>query len=69
MTLYKVQILPSVIRKDLVKLPVKDVARIMDKIKSLGENPRPYWAMKLSCIEEYKGREGTTGNLQDTLYN
>ena len=59
MALYNVQILPSVIRKDLVKLPSKDVARIMDKIKSLGENPRPYWAIKLSSREEYRGRQGT----------
>ena len=55
---YKVQILPVVIRKDLVKIPRLDVDRIMIKIKSLGDNPRPGWATKLSSREEYRGRQG-----------
>ena len=58
MALYKVQILPSVIRKDLVRVPKQDVRRIMDKIKSLGDNPRPVWSKKLSSREEYRGRQG-----------
>jgi len=55
---YRVQILPSVIRKDLVKIPKQDVRRIMAKIKLLENNPRPAWSKKLSNREEYRGRQG-----------
>lgn len=55
---YRVQILPSVIRKDLVKIPRQDAKRIMNKIKSLEGNPRPAWSKKLSNREEYRGRQG-----------
>jgi mRNA interferase RelE/StbE len=58
MARYKVLILPSVIHKDLVKLPKQDVRRVMDKIKSLERNPRPMWSKKLSSREEYRGRQG-----------
>lgn len=58
MTRYKVQILPSVIRKDLAKIPKRDVQRIMVKIKSLELNPRPAWSKKLSDREEYRARQG-----------
>ena len=56
--LYRVIILPVVIKKDLRKLPKSDVQRIMDKIKSLGSEPRPNWSKKLSSREEYRGRQG-----------
>lgn len=46
------------IRKDLVKLPSADVAKIMQRIKYLGENPRPIWSKKLSGREEYRARQG-----------
>jgi mRNA interferase RelE/StbE len=55
---YKVQILPSVIRKDLSKLPKGDVKKIMAKIQSLALNPRPAWSKKLSGREEYRARQG-----------
>lgn len=55
---YKVLILPSVIRKDLEKIPKKDVERIMHKIRSLKDNPHLVWAKKLSDREEYRGRQG-----------
>jgi mRNA interferase RelE/StbE len=55
---YNVQILPSVIRKDLARLPKHDVQKIMQRIGSLGNNPRPAWAKKLSGREEYRGRQG-----------
>ncbi|HEY4963110.1 MAG TPA: type II toxin-antitoxin system RelE/ParE family toxin [Candidatus Saccharimonadales bacterium] len=55
---YKVLILPVVIRKDSRKIPKLDLKRIMDKINSLGFNPRPTWAIKLSSREEYRGRQG-----------
>lgn len=56
---YSVQILPSVIRKDLAKLPKDDVRKVMERIKSLGENPRPTWSKKLSGREEYRARQGS----------
>lgn len=55
---YNVEILPSVIRKDLVKIPKPDVRKIMDRIKLLGQNPRPAWSKKLSGREEYRVRQG-----------
>ena len=58
MASYSVQILPSVIRKDLVKLPSVDVTKIMLRIKLLGEDPRPTWSKKLSGREEYRARQG-----------
>ncbi len=58
MAYYKIQILPSVIRKDLGKLPKHDVSKIMERIKQLGENPRPSWSKKLSGREEYRARQG-----------
>lgn len=56
--LYKVEILPVVIRKDFKKNPKTDIERIIIKIKSLSENPRPSWSKKLSSREEYRGRQG-----------
>lgn len=58
MAQYNVQILPSVIRKDLVKIPKSDVRKIMDRIKALANNPRPVWSKKLSGREEYRARQG-----------
>jgi mRNA interferase RelE/StbE len=55
---YSVIILPSVIRKDLAKVPKEDVQTIMDRIKLLGDNPRPTWSKKLSGREEYRARQG-----------
>jgi mRNA interferase RelE/StbE len=55
---YKVQLLPSVIRKDLPKLPKNEVKKIMSKIESLAIDPRPSWSKKLSAREEYRGRQG-----------
>lgn len=58
MALYKVTLLPNVIRKDFPKLPKTDAQKMMAKIKLLGENPRPAWAKKLSGREEYRARQG-----------
>ena len=58
MAYYSVQILPSVIRKDLAKIPKIDVLKIMDRIKSFEANPRPAWSKKLSGREEYRARQG-----------
>lgn len=58
MAYYNVQILPSVIRKDLAKIPKADAQKIMGRIKSLEDNPRPAWSKKLSGREEYRARQG-----------
>lgn len=58
MARYNVQILPSVVRKDFPGLPKNDVQKIMVRIKSLGDDPRPIWSKKLSGREEYRGRQG-----------
>ncbi|HTE57925.1 MAG TPA: type II toxin-antitoxin system RelE/ParE family toxin [Verrucomicrobiae bacterium] len=58
MVAYNIQILPSVIRKDLVKIPKSDTQKIMNRIKSLANNPRPVWSKKLSGREEYRARQG-----------
>lgn len=58
MAQYRVEILPSVIRKDLARLPRSDVQRIMGRIKELGDDPRPAWSKKLSGREEYRARQG-----------
>lgn len=58
MAQYNIQILPSVIQKDLVKVSSSDVQKIMSKIHMLGENPRPAWSKRLSEREEYRARQG-----------
>lgn len=58
MAQYSVQILPTVIRKDLKKVSPKDAGKIMNRIKLLGNDPRPSWSKKLSGREEYRGRHG-----------
>lgn len=55
---YKVQLLPSVIRKDLAKVPKGDMRKIIERIESLGKNPRPSWSKKLSGREEFRVRQG-----------
>jgi mRNA interferase RelE/StbE len=70
MAKYKLEILPSVIRKDLAKLPKSDVQKIMQRIGGLADNPRPIWAKKLSGREEYRARQGNYRILyviQDTV--
>src|SRR5258708_37389665 len=58
MARYSVQILPSVISKDLVKLPRVDVQRIMERIHQLADNPKPTWSKKLSGREKYRAGQG-----------
>lgn len=58
MAQYNVQILPTVIRKDLRKIPARDTENILGRIKMLGNNPRPAWSKKLSGREEYRARYG-----------
>ncbi len=44
--------------KELASLPKSDLRRILARIKSLAEDPRPRGAEKLSAQERYRVRQG-----------
>lgn len=46
------------VAKDLRELPKVAVKRILQRIRSLGENPRPPGCEKLSGQERYRIRQG-----------
>ena len=46
------------VTKDLVRIPKKDLKRIINIIKSLSDNPRPPGYEKLSGQERYRIRKG-----------
>jgi mRNA interferase RelE/StbE len=46
------------VAKDLRPIPKKDLQRILKRIGSLGEDPRPAGAEKLSGDEKYRIRQG-----------
>jgi len=46
------------VAKDLRSIPVKDVARILRRIKTLKVEPRPPGVEKLSGQEKYRIRQG-----------
>jgi mRNA interferase RelE/StbE len=46
------------VRKDLRRIPKTDVARIMERIAALSNDPRPPGAEKLSTRERYRIRQG-----------
>lgn len=54
---YKLVIKKSVAR-DLRPIPNKDVARILQRMAELQENPRPVGSEKLSGQERYRLRQG-----------
>lgn len=54
---YNVLIKPSA-AKELEVLPKKEIQRIVNRIKSLAENPRPEGCEKLSSSEKYRVRQG-----------
>jgi len=54
---YKIYFKKSV-WKDLKSIPKKDLLKIFDKIKSLGDNPRQPGSKKLSSQERYRLRQG-----------
>lgn len=57
MASYKLVIKKSV-AKDLRKIPTQDVERIISRIHSLADDPRPPGAEKLSGEEKYRVRQG-----------
>ena len=44
--------------KELEKLPKKDRARVIERIRGLAEDPRPVGCKKLSAQEKYRIRQG-----------
>ena len=46
------------VAKDLRVFPKQDVKRIMQRIRSLADNPRPVGCEKLSGQERYRVRQG-----------
>lgn len=47
------------VAKDLRAFPKLDVRRILQRIRSLADNPRPMGCEKLSGQERYRVRQGT----------
>ncbi|WP_018938803.1 MULTISPECIES: type II toxin-antitoxin system RelE/ParE family toxin [unclassified Thioalkalivibrio] len=46
------------VAKDLRRIPDKDVRRILERIASLADDPRPPGSEKLSAQERYRVRQG-----------
>ena len=57
MAAYKIFFRKSV-KKDFSTIPQKDLNRILQKIESLGNDPRPIGCEKLSGQEKYRLRQG-----------
>jgi mRNA interferase RelE/StbE len=54
---YELQIKPSAV-KEIEKVPRKDRPKVVQKIRSLADNPRPHGCEKLSAEEKYRVRQG-----------
>jgi mRNA interferase RelE/StbE len=68
MAVYSIFLKDSV-RKDLDAIPKNDLQRIIEKIGSLAENPRPVGCEELSGQERYRLRQGNYRiiySIQDT---
>ena len=68
MAVYSILLKDSV-RKDLDSISGNDLRRIIDRIGSLAENPRPVGCEKLSGQERYRIRQGNYRiiySIQDT---
>jgi len=68
MAVYEIFFKKSV-RKDFASIPKKDGRRILERIASLGENPRPAGAKKITSQEKYRLRQGRyriVYSIQDT---
>ncbi len=58
MASYRVEINKKVRKKDLAGIAAKDVVRIIERIKSLADNPYPEDATKLKGRAEWRIRQG-----------
>lgn len=57
MAKFRIEIKKSAV-KELEAIPPKDLLRIMDKIGSLADDPRPEGSKKLSGEEKHRIRQG-----------
>lgn len=57
MARYRIEIKKSAI-KELESIPSRDLSRIMERIESLVDDPRPEGSQKLSGEEKYRIRQG-----------
>jgi len=57
MAKYKILIKESAV-KELENIPKKDLKRIIKRIQSLAQNPRPHGSQKLSTQDRYRIRQG-----------
>ena len=57
MARYRIEVKKSAV-KELYQIPKKDLAKILKKINSLADNPRPKGSKKLSREEKYRIRYG-----------
>lgn len=57
MGVYKVYFRASV-EKDLTEIPKSDLKKILQRIKTLAEDPRPLGCEKLTGQERYRVRQG-----------
>ena len=48
----------SSVEKDFTTIPKKDVKRILNRVKTLKDNPRPIGCEKLTGQEKYRLRQG-----------
>jgi len=44
--------------RELNQLPKKEIARILERLQQLGQQPRPPGCEKLSAVEGYRVRQG-----------
>lgn len=44
--------------KELRQIPARDLAKIVEKIKNLAQNPRPHGAEKMEGGDRYRIRQG-----------
>lgn len=54
---YELVVRPSV-QKDVESIPKRDLERILARIESLRDDPRPVGSVKLSGLEYYRIRQG-----------
>ena len=57
MARYRIEIKKSAI-KELESIPSRDLSRIMERIESLVDDPRPEESQKLSGEDKYRIRQG-----------
>ncbi len=55
------------VAKDLRRVPNADVARILERIRALADDPRPVGCEKLSGLERYRVRQGVYRIVYEVL--